>query len=357
MADQLIQGKDFAAEIRPNSAANGTGQLIQLYSPSQLNGIFYSADIVNFAIRVDVPSFDPVEIDVAAYSSADELGQRQIILDAIYNAEAKWMDLTIILRVGVIDIELIQVPVYNSGLPSQVINLNRFFSSGVARVAPLSTLFVRLDTAGHGVLVGQDKLQIWGHAIEEVWVPNQEMIALVQAINTLATATSNQTQTVTQLLETVEDVLELQSGLIANQNDLIQLLSTTGINPGGGNNNNNNTEDVDRMRTYFDPSGSVDVGSGSVTVPTEPPAAGAVAPATLGGITLKAGMEVVWERPYDGDAFDYRHDEYVYTLYSQAGALRWRPITRRFIGNNDGSWVVYLHHWDGTQWAQHGHYL
>lgn len=356
MADQLIQGKDFAAEIRPNSVANGTGQLIQLYSPSQLNGIFYSADIVNFAIRVDVPSFDPVEIDVAAYSSADELGQRQIILDAIYNAGAKWMDLTVILRVGVIDIELIQVPVYNSGLPSQVINLNRFFSSGVARVAPLSALFVRLDTAGHGVLAGQDKLQIWGHAIEEVWVPNQEMIALAQAINTLATATSNQAQTVTQLLGTVEAVLALQSSLIANQNDLIQLLASTGINPGGGGGNNTNSEEVTRMRAYFDPSGSVDIGAGTTTVPTEPPAAGAVAPATLGGITLRANMDVIWERPYDGNAFDARHDEYTYTLYSASGALRWRPISRRFLGNNDGTWMAYLHHWDGTQWVQHPHY-
>lgn len=355
VADQLINSSDFVAVIGSSSIYNGTGTRLILYSPPLRDGVQYSADLVNLAVRVDMTSFAPAEIDLEAYSNASEILQRQIVTDAIFSSQSGWLELRVLLIKSGVAVELVSIPCYNSGLPSQVVQLNRFFQNGAARIAHGSQLAIELHNTGSGPLQPGDSVQIWGHAIEEAWVRDGEIIALGQAVQALAASTDNQTQTITQLLGTVEAVLELQSGLIANQNDLIQLLSTTGINPGGGN-NNNNTEDVDRMRTYFNPSGSVDVGSGSVTVPTEPPAAGAVAPTTLGGITLRAGMEIVWERPYDGSAFDARHDEYTYTLYSASGALRWRPISRRFIGNNDGTWMVYSHHWDGTQWVQHPHY-
>lgn len=356
MADQLINASDFLAVIGSASPYNATGTRLVLYSPPLRDSVQYSADLVNLAVRVDLPSFSPAEIDLEAYSNASEIQQRQIVTDAIYASQSGWIELRVLLVKSGVAVELVSIPCYNSGLPSQVIQLNRFFQNGAARIAYGSQLAIELHNTGSGPLQSGDSIQVWGHAIEEAWIRDGEIIALGQAVQALATSTDNQTQTITQLLGTVGDVLALQSSLIANQNDLIQLLASTGINPGGGGGNNSNTEEISRMRTYFAPSGSVDVGSGSVTVPTEPPAAGAVAPTTLGGITLRAGMEIVWERPYDGSAFDARHDEYTYTLYSASGALRWRPISRRFIGNNDGTWMVYSHHWDGTQWVQHPHY-
>lgn len=351
MTVQSIDSSDFQTEITPSSPANATGAKVALYTPPVKNGIQHGADIKDFQVRVHLPSKPQIDLDWAAWSELDEIAQRQALQSAIYDESIGFISLRIYRERAGTSVLLLDFPLFNSGLPSQVIKLHSYFPDGTARLSYGSTLSFALINTGSDGLLGGDYLQIWGTAIEEAWTTDPELVGLSGAVTAQASQLSAVIQSysasLSQAINQQNQVLGQFAGILAIQNqsisalrDLIGKLST--VTPGGGSPPQSNG-DNSTMHILQPISGSF--GSANLPTPSTP------VPATLGGFETKANQTVVFYSPWN-DAYNIREYQAVYALIQDGAALKYQPLTRTSTQFYDGGESQFYEYWNGTAWVQ-----
>jgi hypothetical protein len=294
VTDQLIDSTDFQARVLPTDNANTIGIKRLLYTPPTRNGAEFGADIKDFQVRVNLTSRAVIDLDPVAFEGLTPQERRVRLKELIFDSGLGFLLLRVWRTRGQSSVMIIDFPIYNSGLPSQVIQLASYWPDGVARISQGSRLEFELVNTGSGGLIADDYLDIWGTAIEEAWIPDPGVAALTAAVSaqsaTLTQVIGSFTQAIATAIDQNTAILTILGQQIAAQNALIQLLSTTGIDPGGGGGPTPTpTQDIDTMRAYYHPDGTVTIDGEDLTVPAAPPAASSPAPATLNGITLKVG--------------------------------------------------------------------
>lgn len=336
---QLIQSRDFQHRAISSSPQNQPSTQHQLYTPSSAGGVQYGADIVGLSLRFDLSSRDPIDLDLGQYATLDELQQRQALLAAIYESGLGFILLKLYRRVGNLRIVLLELPLYNSGIPSQIINLSGFFDGGKLQISNGTVLEWELTQTGSGGLLPGDFVEIWGTAIEEAWIPDPDIVTLYQTVQSLFNTSNNQANTITAAITAHQESLD---AILTNQNLLILALRTA-LESGGGGGGIAPTsgDDLTTMRLTYHPSGSVTYSGQSVTVPTAPPAPFDAIPATLSGIEIKAGFEIVWEKPHNFVSGSFTDEEYFDSYYFKAmslgGTLKYVPVKRERVRYNDGA--------------------
>lgn len=350
MAIPLINSSDFQRIVLPSDPSNGLGARQVLYTPPARGGAEYGADIKDFQVRVYLPSREAIDLDPVAFQDLGTLEARQALKEAIFDSGLGYLFLRIWRTLqGGTPVMLLDFPLYNSGLPSQVIQLASFWPDGVARLSYGSRLEFELIDTGSGGLVPGDYIHLWGTAIEEAWVPDPDVAGLVGAVQAqqvslgtlvdgLETAIAQQNQ----LLAGLSGVVTNQNQLILAQRDLISKLGT--VSPGGGGSGSTTTTE-DTMHINLPVQNS--------NFPALPTPSDAV-PATLGGFDTTANQTIVYYSPYDPNSFGVRAYEATYTLVQNGATLTYLPISRQSVQYYDGSEFQYFDTWTGSDWTQVG---
>jgi len=282
--------------------------------------------------------------------------QRRVDLkEKIFDSGLGYLLLRVWRSIGSSSILLLDFPVYNSGLPSQVIQLSSYWPDGMARVSYGSRLEVELVNTGSGGLVADDFLDIWGTAIEEAWIPNPEVAALVTAISSQSSTLSQAVQVLTQSLNTAiaqqNEVLDALNGVVANQSSLIQsqrdLIGRLGaLTPSTNPPTTATTQDT--MKIHLDiPQDGYDNPFSSTWPPLPTPSS--VVPPTLGGFETKANQSITFYLPYASNRW-LREYQAEYTLIQNGSFLAWLPLERRYTRYYDGDELEFRDIWKNGGW-------
>lgn len=353
---QLVSGTDIIIPIEYGDAVNVPGIYTPIYTAPK------AADVIKLTLTIEL---DPIAhpeptIDIVALEGMTDLQRAETLRDAVYESNIPFFFLNVWKRVGTKRAPVLkEIPVYNGGRYNEVAELTTYFTNAVLPVAKNSILELQLVDTGSGLLASGERAWLELATVEEEWVEDVEinqLIALVSAQQQqLSAQIATQSDNVNNLISGLTSVINVLGTAIANQSALIELLSTTGINP--GNNNNNNNAENSQMRIYYHPGSTLTIDGTALTVPTAPPDPYSTTPATLNGVPLRAGFEITWEKPMNTNEYP-QYEETVYTvLPGTGGTLKYVPSRKTIVQSNDGTNQVYSQFWDGTQWIQRGHYL